>query len=277
MGEAGVKRTESLRDRVPRLPVVWHRVDETAIKVKNEGRAAVWIGNCLHQQQGEQVSNSKTFPSNERNSVDMPNNPLLSELTSNDVALKAKLLAGKEGCASGPPAKRAKTSNDLEVENARLTKENLKLREEVAALKRSLKAYEPSAEDVAERVATLRSSLSSKIGKAMSVWKNSCKGNGARFTVEVGCTPPVLAGLLGEKLFGAATKGAKANKPEISLVLNSTEKIITALGRVPYGSVRYSNLSLKVGKSAGLRMKLDKASNSLSVSGVYGTNFWGNE
>ena len=77
--------------------------------------------------------------------------------------------------------------------------------------------------------------------------------------------------------FDQCCYGAKATKPEISLVLISTEKIFTALGRVPYGSVRYSNLSLKVGKSAGLRMKLDKASNSLSVSGVYGTNFWGNE
>jgi uncharacterized protein YlxW (UPF0749 family) len=132
---------------------------------------------------------------------------LLRELTSNDVALKAKLVEGKTDSAA-PPAKRAK-GEDFSSEIKRLEEENARLVRENEALKNSLKAFQPSAEDVTKRATALKSSLYSKCCKAMSVWKNSCKGNGARFTVEVGCTPAVLEALLGEKIYSAAVKGAK--------------------------------------------------------------------
>ncbi len=198
---------------------------------------------------------------------------ILQELVQNDLALKDKLVSKNLN------AKRSRENVDddatqLRAEVDRLTRKVASLTKENEVLKSKLRAHEPSAEDAAQMAEKLRESLSSKIGKAMSVWKNACNGNGARFNVEMGCQPAVLASLVGEKVYTAATKGAKAHNAHINLNLNTEEKIIDALHYVPSGSVRYARLFLKVGGTSGLKFKLEKATNTLVVSGVYGKGNW---
>lgn len=199
----------------------------------------------------------------------------------------------------------------LELEKIRqerdmLAKEVHRLTEMNAVLNARLRGYEPSAEDARNLADKLRNSLYSKVRKAMSgtcrsrvlvwtfdwcscvnhliytlhapytpitVWKPSCGGNGARFTVEVPCTPVVFAALLGDELYSAATKGAKARNQTINVNLNSEELVSSVLGGTPYGSVRYTSLVLKLGGSSGLKLKYIKSSNELVVSGVYGKYF----
>ena len=109
-----------------------------------------------------------------------------------------------------------------------------------------------------------------------TVWKPSCGKNGARFTVYAACSPAVLAALVGDTLYAAAVKGSKATKASININLNSEALVRSVFGGLPEGKVRYCWLGLKLGGTSGLKLKLDKATNELHVSGVYG-KFFGSE
>jgi hypothetical protein len=127
---------------------------------------------------------------------------------------------------------------------------------------------EPTPEDIAASIRSLRGSLMSQICRSM-VWKPSCKAGGARLSVSFpNVTIKQLEGLVGSDRYDHATKGKKSNNENITVLAKTAEEVESILGEVPEAGIRFGYLIVSF-EGQGMKFSYNKKSSQLQVSGKY--------
>ena len=134
-------------------------------------------------------------------------------------------------------------------------------------LHQKFRQNEPTPEDIAASVRSLRRSLMSQICRSM-VWR-PCKTGGARLSVSFpNVTIKQLEGLVGSDRYDHATKGKKSNNENITVLAKTAEEVESILGEVPEAGIRFGYLIVSF-EGQGMKFSYNKKSSQLQVSGKY--------